>query len=961
MKKILKIAGISLMSILVLLIVTPLLFKSKIADEVQKAANRSLNSEVKFGNISLTFFRHFPNLTLTLSDFIMMGSPPFEDDTLINAGEVGFGVNLRSLFSDRIRINKVYLSHASVQLLYNENGIKNFDVYHSSKVPAGSDTDTTSGPEIHIEDIYFMDCRFTYSDASVPFAIVAEGLNYSGKSVISGSVFDITSKVKIDSLNVTVDQMALISQKPVTAKMNTRINSEDMTIFFEKNDLKIRDIPIQFNGKINFEPDGYQLGLTFLSLMEKEFLSARLKLIQGKNLYVAAKTTASIDIGRWSRALGLESAEVKGMFDLSLSADGYYRTGPVKRGLRGETDTVIISIPKFQLMTTLSGGYLKFRELPHSLSDVSFSLDASCPDQQYRNIRLDLKNLKATFLDNIAEGYFSVKNLSDFPVDGRLMARCDLHRIREVIPMDSLEMAGALDINVEVKGNYNPDKKQFPVTAARISWKDGKVLTPWYPNPVEKIEMVMEVTNRTGNLNDLVLKLLPVTFRFEGQPFLVATNLQNFDNMSYEIRSKGVVDLGRLYRVFARKGYGLDGYIETDFSLKGTLKDAMEGNVDKLTNKGLLKLRNITLRSDYYPKPFQIRTGDFRFDQDKIWFDNFVAGYGNSGFRLKGAITNSIAWFLSKGRVLRGKFDLLSDFIDADEFMVFAPTGDTPPASSQAPAGVIIIPRDLDIDFNASVKRVAFSGLDIRNLKGEIDLKEGILLLDNAGFDLIGCRIGMSAAYGDLNPERAHFDFKIKAENFDIKRAYNELDMIREMVPSAGKAEGIVSLDYSLKGLLNNDMYPILPSLEGSGTVFLNHIKVFGLKLFNDISRKTQRDGLANPDMKKVEIRSVIRNNTVTVEQFKFRVSPFRLRIEGSSTFDNLMDLRIRLGLPPLGIFGIPLKVSGPADDLKIRFGRGKDSEEAEESDYSDELPAELLERIKNAKEEGGEEQPPLS
>ncbi len=955
MKKILKIAGISFVSILLILIVAPLFFKSRIAEEVKKAANRSLNTDVNFGKISLTFFRHFPNLTLTLSDFIMKGSPPFEGDTLIHAGEVGFGVNLRSLFSDRIMINKVYLDHASVWLLYNENGINNFDVYHSSG-PSESDTDTTSGPEIRIEDISFRDCRFTYSDASVPFAIVAEGLDYSGKSVISGSVFDISSNVKIDSLDVTVAQMALISHKPVSAKMNTRINSEDMTIFFEKNDLKIRDIPIQFNGKFNFEPDGYQLGLTFLSLMEKEFLSARLKLIQGENFYVAAKATASIDLERWSRALSLESAEVKGMYDLSLTADGYYRTGPVKRGLRGETDTVILSIPRFQLLTNLTGGYLKFRELPHSLSDISFSLDASCPTHHYRNIRIDLRKLKATFLDNLAEGYFSVKNFADFPVEGKLMARCDLHQIREVIPMDSLEVEGALDINLDVKGNYNPDNDQFPVTTARISWKDGKVLTPWYPNPVDRIDMVMEVTNRTGNLSDLTLKLLPVTFRFEGQPFMLATNLHNFNNMSYEIRSNGVVDLGKLYRVFAREGYGLDGYVETDLSLKGTRKDAMEGNVDKLNNRGFLKLKNITLRADHYPKPFQIKTGDFRFDQDKIWFDNFVAGYGSSGFRLKGAITNSIAWFLSKGRVLKGKFDLQSDYIDVDEFMVFAPTGETSPAASQEPAGVVIIPRDLDIDFNASVRRVAFSGLDIRNLKGKINLKEGILVLGDAGFDLIGCRIGINVTYGDISPVKAHFDFKVKAENFDIKRAYQELTMIREMVPSAGKAEGIVSLDYSLKGLLNNDMYPVLPSLEGSGTVYLSHVKLLGLKLFNDISRKTQREGLANPDMKKVEIKSVIRNNTVTVEQFRFRVSPFRLRIEGSSTFDNVMDLRIRLGLPPLGIFGIPLKVSGPADDLKIRFGRGKDSEEAEESDYSDDLPAELLERIKNAKEEGGDD-----
>jgi AsmA protein len=953
MKKILKISGAALILILVLLIATPFIFKDKITREVKQFANRSLKSEFNFRDVSLSFFSRFPNLTLTVSGFSLLGSPPFEHDTLIVAREIGFGINLKSLFTDNIRINKVYLENAAIRILYNEKGLSNFDIYQTEDSTQTKPSDTAGGAQIHIEDITFNNCRFTYSDASIPFEVVANGLNYSGKSIYSGNIFDLSSKVKIDSLDVLYDNQLFISQKPVTAQMSTRINSDDLSIFFEKNDLKIKDIPLQFNGKFNFEKDGYSLSLTCLSVMEKEFLSARFKLVQGRNLYLSARATASVDLERWTKSLDYQTADLKGMFDLSLDAGGYYETGPVtKGGLRKEVDTVILSIPKFELMTSLSNGYLKYKTLPQALTGISFNLNAVCPDNNYNNISINLEKLKAGFLGNLIEGNFSLKGLKDMPVEANLQARCDLSQLKDVVPMDSLELSGLLEFKVNASGNYAPEKGKFPVTVANVSWENGRIRTSYYPNPIDKISMKMEVTTKTGTLADLGIKVNPFNFTFEGKPFTLTASLFDFNDLQYNVQSRGVIDLGKVYKVFSQKGMELDGYIETDLYLSGRQSDAMAQRIERLRNKGTLKLRNIELRAEDYPKPFIIKTGDFRFDQDKVWFDNFLAVYGTSDFMLKGSVRNSIAWMLAQGKTLKGDFHLTSKRISVDEFMVFAPPGNQPVTKNQS-SGVVIIPRDFDIDFDAVVDQVAFSGLDIRNLKGKIDLKEGILVLSEAGFNLIGCQVGMSATYGSITPQKAHFEFQVKAEDFDVKRAYNEIAMVRDMASSAGNAEGLVSLDYSLKGKLNGDMYPILPSVEGGGVLSVRKIKVKGLKLFNDISKSTAKEGIANPDLSKVDIKSTIKNSTVTFEQFKFKVSGIRFRISGSSTFDNVVNMRIRLGLPPLGIFGIPLKVTGPMDNLKIKYGKGKDPENLQDSDYSDELPAEVLERIKKAKDDG--------
>jgi AsmA protein len=571
---------------------------------------------------------------------------------------------------------------------------------------------------------------------------------------------------------------------------------------------------------------------------------------------------------------------------------------------------------------------------------------------------VQLENLQATFLKNQLKGFFRIKGLKDFPMEASLAVGCNLAELKQVVPLDSISLAGILSMDIKVNGNYAPEKKMFPVTTAVINLKDGFLQTKYYPHPLENFQMTTEVTNHTGAMKDLLIRVDPLTFRFEDKPFTLKAELKNFDDLIYNVQSKGVIDLGKVYKVFSQKGMELDGYIETDLSLKGKQSDATSGRYERLSNHGALKLRDIALTSEDYPKPFIIKTGDFRFDRDKIWFENFLATYGASDFRLKGFIRNTINYILTKGEVLKGDFQLNSNLINVDEFMAFA-SSDGPKSSAAAPeTGVVIIPRDLDIDFKANVKKTSFEGLEIKDLTGEIDLKEGILALSEASLSLIDCKVNMDATYGSVTPVKGFFDFHVKAENFDIRRAYNEIAMIREMASSAEKAEGIVSLDYSVKGMLNAEMYPVMPSLEGGGIVSINKVKVYGLKLFNDISKGTQKEAISNPDLSKVDIQSTVKNNTITLEQFKFKVKGIRVRISGTTTFDSRLNLKIRLGLGPLGIIGIPMKITGPMDNLKIKYGRGKETDDMKESDYTDELPKEMLDRIKSAKTEEVDEEP---
>jgi AsmA protein len=211
-------------------------------------------------------------------------------------------------------------------------------------------------------------------------------------------------------------------------------------------------------------------------------------------------------------------------------------------------------------------------------------------------------------------------------------------------------------------------------------------------------------------------------------------------------------------------------------------------------------------------------------------------------------------------------------------------------------------------------------------------INNGSIILKQTGFNLIGSPVTMDATYSSVDPKKATFDYHISAQDFDIKRAYNEIKLFHDMATSAASAEGLVSLDYKLNGRLNADMKPVYPSLVGGGTLSVKKIKLKGFKLFGAVGSKTDHKGIDSGDVSKVDIETTIANNIITIKRTKMRMAGFRLRFEGQVGFDNKLNLQFRLGLPPLGIFGIPMRITGTEDKPVIQMGSAKKEDELKET-----------------------------
>lgn len=1015
--KFFKIGLISIGLILVFLVVFPLFFKEKLKTELEKVLQDQVLSELRFEEVHLSFFKHFPSLTLSLDKLYLGGSEPFAGDTLLYTNELAFGVGLTSLFSDRVKITTIHLDEATIKIQRDVRGNSNFDIFPATE--SDSSTQDTGDFELEIEGFYFKNSRFFYGDTSLEMICEATGIDYRGRGNLVNDQFNLESNIQIGELQLVYEEFPIFNRNRIDADLLTRIHTETTALTFERNKLKINDLPLNFVGAFEFIPDGYDMNFILesfdadlkdmLSLVPAEFmpgfeqtkfagkgdivgsfqglylpkenqfpglvlnlavndgmishtssspavenltarvnfripqldpnqvildidslgfnlgdgfLKGELHLENLNPMRLDSDLEAKIDLAQLQAAIGTAGFDYRGQLEVLLHSEGkfHYAVDPLE--LRSP-EFKVRSIPAFSLSAKLENGFLHWTELPEPIKDLELSLAASSPDSLVEHINLELKSFHFQVLDQVTDGFFNYLGRDRGRIDANLKSNFNLADIPKFYPLDSgFQLAGTLALNFQASGNYLPEEKTLPTFRGDFAIREGSILTPYHAEAIQDISCILSMENTGQSYTDLKFEIQPISFSFAGQPFLLKANLENLDDIQYELESQGRLDIGKLSRVFGVEGMDLDGQLITDIRLKGRQSDASAGRVNKLDNQGTLQMEKIQIRTDLLPEPLQLDKGLLTFSQDKIEFADFLFGYSENQLSASGQFSNYIGYMSDENEILSGTMELRSEFIDLDDFMFFGEDEPGKVDSLGVVTGVIVPPANLDLKISASVDSIRFAEYAIGDFQGQLVTAPREIRLEQTQFQLAGAKVEMKGAYRASSPYTAYFDYEIQARDFDIERVYRELPIFREMVSFAEFAEGKASLDYKLSGRLDANMYPVFPSIKGEGILGLKAIKLNGFKLMNAVAEKTENQELKDPVLNDIEIKSSIENNLITIPRTRMKIAGFRPRLEGQVSLDGDMNIGIRLGLPPLGIFGIPVKITGNAETYEMKVGK---------------------------------------
>jgi hypothetical protein len=436
-KKTMKIAGITLGVILLLLLILPFAFQGKLAKLVKEEGNKMLNAQFDFRTLNISLLRNFPSASVSLEDFWLKGTGPFENDTLIQAGELTAAVNLFSLFGDGgYDISRIIVKDTRVHAIVLEDGRPNWDVMKPSPDAETPEDETAQETfRIKLQKLSVDNLSVVYDDRQGGvFADLSRlEADCSGDFGSDRTVVDL--KMETPSLTCRTGGIPLLNKVSLEADMDVDADLAGGKFTLRENMLWLNAIQLNLDGWLAQTKQGMDMDLR-LNTNEvgfKELLSL-IPAIYAKDFQ-------------------------------DLKTDGKVTLNAFARGsMEGNT-----KVPQFEVNLDVKDAMFRYPSLPAGVEKINISAlvrNAGGP--------LDATEISVAPFDFVLAGNpFSLNATVKTPVsdpDFHLTARgkLDLGKVKEVYPLDDMQLNGLVQADLELGGRLSMvEKEQFEQMQAK--------------------------------------------------------------------------------------------------------------------------------------------------------------------------------------------------------------------------------------------------------------------------------------------------------------------------------------------------------------------------------------------------------------------------------------------------------------------------------------------------------------
>ena len=128
----------------------PFFFKDTIQQQLNQAIAKQVKANVYYEDVSLSFFKNFPSLTVSLDNFGVVGKAPFSQDTLVQASAFDLALNLGSVLKGSPEIAHITLDKPKILAKVLKDGQANYDIMVEKDTTQTTETPTEAGMKMKV-------------------------------------------------------------------------------------------------------------------------------------------------------------------------------------------------------------------------------------------------------------------------------------------------------------------------------------------------------------------------------------------------------------------------------------------------------------------------------------------------------------------------------------------------------------------------------------------------------------------------------------------------------------------------------------------------------------------------------------------------------------------------------------------------------------------------------------------
>ena len=468
-------------------------------------------------------------------------------------------------------------------------------------------------------------------------------------------------------------------------------------------------------------------------------------------------------------------------------------------------------------------------------------------------------------------------------------------------------LVGELSMELWARGEMRGPA--LPAFELKTEVRNGSFQYSSLPKAVTDINIAARVSNPGSVMDKTVVDLSKFGLRMAGNSVAAtfyATNLVS--DPVFRASADGRVDLGAVKEVYPlEKGVDLGGLITADLKLSGRMSDIEKNRYERLGAQGTFVVEGVGLTLPNLPA-VRIRRAAATVTPAAMTLGEFGLTVGRSDLSANGQLTGYIGYLL-RDDVLSGRLYVKSELLDLNEIMDAMPSAEGGAADEEAPAEpvrAIEVPRNLNLSLNTDLRKVLFEKMTIGDISGEMRVAGGALSLERLAMGVFGGRATASGSYSTAaDAQRPALKLKAEIADASFSTTFDQLDVVRRMVPLFEKTGGDYSMSLDLATRLTQTMNPDYATLQADGAIRSKNIRVQNIAVFDQLAAALKNDALRRIEAKDVDIRFTIRDGRIATQPFDLSVGGISLNLSGSTGLDQTIDYTARVTLPEGSAGGI--------------------------------------------------------